>query len=136
MKKSIFSHYYVLFRYYSWLSYGTKCVRRIVTNSMSYFLHLCDFSLPYCANLEAWNWFVAGHHLNASHPKSLVWQIKMSLYFQAIIFGKTVNGHYYSTIRDFDLIPKVRARLEYQLSSSTIYTAWLASAFPPDINHP
>ena len=47
--------------------YGTKCVGRIVTKSMSYFLHLCDCSLPYCAILEAWNWFVAGQHLNASH---------------------------------------------------------------------
>ena len=40
--------------------YGTKFVGRIVTKSMSYFLHLCDCSLPYCATLEAWNWFVAG----------------------------------------------------------------------------
>ena len=53
-------------------SYGTKCVGRIVTKSMSYFLHLCDCSLPYCATLDAWNWFVAGQHLNGSHPRSPV----------------------------------------------------------------
>ena len=40
---------------------------------MSYFLHLCDRSLPYCATLEACNWFVAGQHLNASHPRSPDW---------------------------------------------------------------
>ena len=49
------------------------------------------------------------------------------------MFGNTLNGHYSQTVRDFDLIPKLRARPEYQLSSGTIYTA---SAFPPDINHP
>ena len=54
-------------------TYGTKCVGRIVTKSMSYFLHLCDCSLPYCATLEAWNWFEAGQHLDASHPRSSVW---------------------------------------------------------------
>jgi hypothetical protein len=50
-------------------------------------------------------------------------QIKMSLYFQAIIFLKTLDGHYSSNVRDFDLIPKLRARSEYQLSFGTIYTA-------------
>ena len=54
-------------------TYGTKCAGRIVTKSMSYFFHLCDCSLPYCATLEAWNWFVAGQHLNASHPRLPVW---------------------------------------------------------------
>ena len=53
--------------------YGTKWVGRIVKKSMSYFLHLCDCSLPYCATLEAWNWSVVGQHLNASHPRSPVW---------------------------------------------------------------
>ena len=38
------------------LLYGTKCVGRIVTKSMSNFLHLCDCSVPYSASLEAWNW--------------------------------------------------------------------------------
>ena len=33
--------------------YGIKCVGRIVTKSMSNFLHLCDCSVPYCASLEA-----------------------------------------------------------------------------------
>ena len=32
-------------------------------------------------------------------------QIDKSLYFQAIIFWKTLNGHYSSTVRDLDLIP-------------------------------
>ena len=53
--------------------YGTKCVGRIVTKSMSNFLHLCDCNLPYCATLEALNWFVAGQQLNASQPRSPVW---------------------------------------------------------------
>ena len=65
-------------------------------------------------------------------PKKLFCrQIKMSPYFKANLFWKTLNGHYSSTVRDFDLIPKLRARPEYQL-----YTAWLASAFPPDRNRP
>ena len=55
--------------------YGIKCVGRIVTKSMSYFLHLCDCSVPYCASLEAWNWVGAGQHLHASHPRSSVWPI-------------------------------------------------------------
>jgi hypothetical protein len=54
-------------------TYGTKCVGRIMTKSMSYFLHLCDCSQPDWTTLEAWNWFVAGQHLNASHPTSPVW---------------------------------------------------------------
>ena len=57
------------------LTYGIKCVGRIVTKSMSYFLHLCDYSVPYCASLEAWNWAGAGKQLHASHPRSSVWQI-------------------------------------------------------------
>ena len=44
-------------------AYGSKCAERIVTQSMSYFLYLCDCSVPYCA------WVVAGQHLNASHPR-------------------------------------------------------------------
>ena len=34
--------------------YGSYCVGRIVTQSMSYILHLCDCSVPYCALLEVW----------------------------------------------------------------------------------
>ena len=61
------------------LVYGTTCVGRIVTKSMFYFLHLCDCNLPFCATLEAWNWFVAGQH-NVSHPRSPVWPNQMSLF--------------------------------------------------------
>ena len=53
-------------------TYGIKHVGRKVTKSMSYFLHLCDCSVPYCASLEAWNWVVAWQHLDASHPRSSV----------------------------------------------------------------
>ena len=51
-----------------------------------------------------------------------------------IFFGKTLNGHYSSTVRAFDLIPKLRAKPEYQLSSGTNYTAWIALAFFPARN--
>ena len=54
---------------------GIKCLGRIVTKCMSYFLHLCDSSVPYCASLEAWNWVGAGQHIHASHPRSSVWPI-------------------------------------------------------------
>ena len=61
--------------------YGIKCVGRIVTKSMSNFLHLCDYSVPYCAYLEAWNWLGAGQHFHASHPRSSVWPIpKVTLF--------------------------------------------------------
>ena len=116
--------------------HGTKCVGRIVTKSMSGFLHLCDCSLSYCATLEAWNWFVAGQTSMRVTPGHQFGQIKMYLYFQAIIFWKTLNGQHFSTDRDFDLILKLRARPEYQISYDTIYTAWLAPAFPPDRNRP
>ena len=112
--------------------YGTKCVGRIVTKSMSYFLHLCYCYLPYCATLEAWNWFVAGQYLNASHPRSPVWPNQNVTLFSGNFFGKTSSGYYVSTIRDFDLIPKLRATSEYQLSSGTIYTMWLASTLSAD----
>ena len=41
--------------------------------SMSYVLHLCDCTVPYCASLKAWNWVEAGQHLNGSHPRSSSW---------------------------------------------------------------
>ena len=40
-----------------------------MTKFMSYFLHLCDCSVPYCAYLGAWKWVGAGQHLHASHPQ-------------------------------------------------------------------
>ena len=48
-------------------------------------------------------------------------EFQMSFYFQAIIFRTTLNGHYSSTVRAFDLILKMRARPDYQLSSSINY---------------
>ena len=48
-------------------------------------------------------------------PCSSIWPNPNVLYFQAIIF----NCHITSTVRDFHLIPKLRARHEYQLSSGT-----------------
>ena len=68
--------------------YGTKCGGRIVTKSISYFLHLCDSSLPICATLEAWNCFVAGQHLNASHPRPPVWPNQNVNLFSGIFFLK------------------------------------------------
>ena len=70
-----------------WLtSYRTKCVGRIVTKSMCYFLHPCDCSLPYCATLEAGNWFEAVQHLNASHPRSPVLPNQNVTLFSVIFF--------------------------------------------------
>ena len=40
-----------------------------------------------------------------------------------IFFWKTINCHFSSTVRAFDLIPKLRTRPEYQLSSGYKYTA-------------
>ena len=45
------------------------------------FFHLCDCSVLYCASLEAWNWFVAQQHLNASHLRSSVWLNQNVTYF-------------------------------------------------------
>ena len=123
----------------TWVSvstYGLKCLGKIMAYLMSFFLNLCDWSVPYCASLEAWNWVVARQHLDASHPRSSVWPNQNVTIFSGNYFWKTLNCHNSSTVRAFDLIPKLRARPEYQLSSGTKYTAWLASAFPPDRNHP
>ena len=51
-----------------------------------------------------------------------------------IFFWQTLNGHYSLTVKAFDLIPKLRARSEYQLSLVLIISAWLAFAFHPDRN--
>ena len=72
---------------------------------MSYFLNLCDCSVPYCASLEAWNWVVAGHHINASHPMSSVWPNPKFSILSGNYFVKTLNCHISSTVRAFDLIP-------------------------------
>ena len=96
-------------------TYGSQCVGRIVTQSMSYFLYLCDCSVPYCASLEAWNWVVAAQHLNASHPRSTVWPNPNVTISLGNYFWKTLNSHISSTIRAFDLFPKLKARPEYKL---------------------
>ena len=88
---------------------------------MSYFLHLFDCSVPYSACLEAWNWVVAGQHLNASHPMSSFWPNQNISLLSGIFLWKTLNCHISSTIGAFDLIPKLRARPEYQLSSGNKY---------------
>ena len=41
----------------------------------AYFLNICNCGVPFCASLEAWNWVVAGQHLNPSHSRSLTWEI-------------------------------------------------------------
>ena len=56
---------------------------------MSYFLHLCDCCVLYCASLEAWNWVGAGQHLNASHPRSSIWQNQNVSIFSGNYFRKT-----------------------------------------------
>ena len=109
----------VLWQFWLSLVYGSKCVGRILTESMSYFLYLCDCSVTYFAFLEAWNWVVAGQHLNASHPRSSFWPNPNITIFSGIYFWKTLNSHISSTVRAFDLIPKLRARPEYQLYSNT-----------------
>ena len=72
----------------------------------------------------------------ASHPRSSVWpNPNISIFFR-IFYWQTLNCHYSSTVKAFDLIPKMRARPEYQLSSGSNCTEWLASAFHPDRNLP
>ena len=39
--------------------------------SMSFFLSLCDCSVPYWASHEAWNWIVAGQNLSLAKSKYL-----------------------------------------------------------------
>ena len=88
---------------------------------MSYFLHFCDCSVSYCASLEVWNWVVARQHLNVSHPRSSIWPNPNLSILSSNYFWTTLNCHITSTVRAFDLIPKLRARPEYQLSSGTKY---------------
>ena len=91
-----------------------------MTQSMSYFLNLCDCSVPYCASLDAWNWVVAGQHINARHPGSSSWPNPSVSIFSGNIF-EPLNCHIASAVRAFDLIPKLKARPGYQLSSGTKY---------------
>ena len=88
---------------------------------MSYFLYLCDCSVPYCAFLEALNCYEARQHLNVSHPMPSVWPNPNVTLFSDNYFWKTLNCHFASIVRAVDLIPKLRARPEYQLFSGTIY---------------
>ena len=88
---------------------------------MSYFLHLCDCSVPYCDFLEAWNCVVAWQHLNASHSRLSLWPNPNLSIFSGNYFWKTLNCHIFPTVRAFDLILKLRARSEYQLSSISKY---------------
>ena len=85
---------------------------------MSYFLYLCDCSVPYCAFLKAWDWVVAGQHLNASHPRSSFWPNPNDTLFSGIFF---FNRHIFSIVKAFDLLIKLRDKPEYQLSSGTKY---------------
>ena len=87
-----------------------------MTQSMSYFLNLCDCSVPYCASLEAWSWVVAGQHINVSHPRSSIWPNPNVSVFSCNYFGATLNCHISSTVTAVDLILKLRDRPEYQLN--------------------
>ena len=86
---------------------------------MSFFLIVYDKSVPYCTSLEDCNWIVAGQHLNASHPRSSVWPDTNISIFLGTFILQTLNCHYSSIVRAFDLIPKLRAKPEYQLSSGS-----------------
>ena len=97
--------------------YGINFLGKIMTYLMFFFLHLFDWSVPYYASLEAGNWVSAGQHLVASQPRSSIWLNQNVTIFLDNYFGKTLNCYSTSTIRAFDLIPKMRARPEYQLSS-------------------
>ena len=71
------------------------------------FSHICDWSVPYCASLEVWNWVVAEQHLNGSQPRSTVWPNQNVTIFSGNYFWKTLNSHITLTFRIFDLIPKL-----------------------------
>ena len=79
--------------------YGTKCVGRIVTavchpGSLEL---VCSWTTPQCE----------------SHQVTTLANQNVTLF----------SGNYFlKTVRDFDLIPKKRARPQHQLSSGTIYT--------------
>ena len=99
---------------------------------MLYFLYLCDFSVPYCAFLEAGNWVVDWQHLNASHPRSSVLPNPNVTIFSGNYFWKSLNCHISLTFRAFDLIPKLRARPEYHPYSGTKYiNVILCDLHPP-----
>ena len=55
------------------------------------------------------------------HPRSSVWPNANVRMFLGSDFWKTLNCHIYSTFKTVDLIPKLRARIEYQLYSGTKY---------------
>ena len=107
-------------------TYGSQCVGRIVTQSMSYFLYLCD-----CALLCLPGRLELGSSWTAPQCESnQVISLAKSKYYNVFrqIFVNPLNCHISSTVRVFDPIPKLIARPKYQLYSGTKYiNVWLAS---------
>ena len=88
----------------------------LVIFSLSLWLQCALMCLP-----KAWNLVVAGQHLIASHPSSLVWPNPNITIFSDNYFWKTLNCHISSGIRIFDLISNLRANPEYPLFSGIKY---------------
>ena len=88
---------------------------------MSYFVHLWDCSVPYCASLEALNWVFSWAAFQCESPQmiSLAKSKCLSIFRQ--LFFKTLSRLISATVQAFDLIPKLRARPEYQLLFGTKY---------------
>ena len=65
-------------------------LRKTISTNIFLFLFLSwnDCSLPYCATLAACNWFVAGQHLNAGHPRSPLWSNQNVTLFSGNYFLK------------------------------------------------
>ena len=93
-------------------TYGLKCLGKI----MAYLMRLKCALLCLPGSLQfycCWKAPQCESHQVISLAKSKYLRIF------GIFFWQTLNRHYSLTIRAFDLIPKLRARPEYQLSSVT-----------------
>ena len=88
---------------------------------MSYFRHLWDCSVPSCASLEALNWFFCWAAFQCKSPQVISLAKSKCFYISGNYFWKTLNCLISSTVQAFDLIPKLRASSEYQLSFGTKY---------------
>ena len=90
MLNQIFKYTWMICNFFVgiFILYGTKCVGRIVTKSMSYFLHLCDCSLPYCATLEAWTGLKLDNTSMQATPGHQLAKSKCHFIFRQLFFEK------------------------------------------------
>ena len=81
------------------------------------------FVTKVCLTVPPWKPGIGLQLDSTESPQVISFAKSKYLHIFGIFFLQTLNCHYSSTVRAFDLIPKLRARPEYFLSSDSKYTA-------------